>query len=182
MEGERTRNLGSWPAYTAGEGQPGRDGGGTLVTASTEVTNDDWENIFGPAGRDVKFDTQRYKREGRLHLPSALDGVNHYLTDRIDGLITDATNSPFTTVILPYQYLHNPDAKFTWNRYSFDEGLANRVPYESAARTLAQTRRSYEGYTVRQVRGPALICFPFAFATRWLRVRAVWSKNGERVC
>ena len=150
MEGERDRNHGAWPSYTAGGGQPGRDGGGTLTMASTDVTNDDWENIFGPAGRDVKFDTQRYKREGRLHLPSALDGVNHYLTDRIDGLITDATNSPFTTVILPYQYLHNPDAKFTWNRYSFDEGLANRVPYESAARTLAQTRRSYEGYTVRQ--------------------------------
>jgi hypothetical protein len=46
----------------------------------------------GPAGRDVKFDVQRFKREGRLHLPSVLEGVNHYLTDRIDGLITDATN------------------------------------------------------------------------------------------
>jgi hypothetical protein len=66
------------------------------------------------------------------------------------GLITDSTNSPFTTIILPYQRLNSPDAKFTWNRYSFDEGLASRVPYESAARTLAQTRRSYEGYTVRQ--------------------------------
>jgi len=30
------------------------------------------------------------------------------------------------------------------------QGLASRVPYESAARTMAQTRRSYEGYTVRQ--------------------------------
>ncbi len=152
MEGESipNRTHGAWPAYTAGNGQPGRDGGGTLVTATTDVTNDDWENIFGPGARDIKFNTQAYKRDGRLHLPSVLEGVNHYLTDRIDGLITDATNSPFTTVILPYTYLNNPDAKFTWNRYSFDEGLANRVPYESAARTLAQTRRSYEGYTVRQ--------------------------------
>ena len=90
------------------------------------------------------------KRDNRLHLPSVLQGVSHFLTDKIDGCITDATNSPFTTVILPYQYLSNPDAKFTWNRYSFDEGLASRVPYESAARTMAQTRRSYEGYTVRQ--------------------------------
>lgn len=104
----------------------------------------------GPEGRNVKLDPQGQKRDGRLHLPAVLEGVNHYLTDRIDGLITDSTNSPFTTAILPYQYLSNPDAKFTWNRYSFDEGLASRVPYESAARTLAQTRKSYEGYTVRQ--------------------------------
>ena len=77
----------------------------------------------GPAGRDVKFDVQRYKREGRLHLPSVLEGVNHYLTDRIDGLITDSTNSPFTTAILPYQYLNNPDAKFTWSVLLFCVGL-----------------------------------------------------------
>lgn len=32
-------------------------------------------------------------------------------TDRIDGLITDSTNSPFTTLILPYQYVETPDAK-----------------------------------------------------------------------
>jgi hypothetical protein len=87
MEGvsiaNRTHNA--WPAYTAGEGQPGPDGGGTLINATTGPTRDEWENIFGPNGADVKFDPQRYKREGRLHLPSALEGVNHYLTDRIDG-------------------------------------------------------------------------------------------------
>jgi hypothetical protein len=145
----RTHGLG-WPAAIAGEGQPGDRGGGTIVSASTGPTQEDWENIFGPNGRDAKFDVQRYRREGRLHLPSVLEGVNHYLTDTIDGLITDTTNSPFTTVILPYCYINNPDAKFTWNKYSFDEGLASRVPYESAARTLAQTRKSYEGYTIRQ--------------------------------
>ena len=49
MEGESivNRTHGAWPAYTAGGGQPGRDGGGTIVTATTEPTNDDWENIFG---------------------------------------------------------------------------------------------------------------------------------------
>jgi hypothetical protein len=30
------------------------------------------------------------------------------------------------------------------------QGLASRVPYESAARTLTQTKRSYAGYMVRQ--------------------------------
>jgi len=114
-------NGSAWPAYTAGQGQPGLDGGGTLIQTNTWATRDDWENIFGPAGRDVKFDPQQFKRDNRLHLPSILEGVNMYLTDKIDGLITDATNSPFTTIILPYKYLSTPDARFTWNRYSFDE-------------------------------------------------------------
>ena len=52
------RTNGAWPAYTAGNGQPGRDGGGTLTMASTDVTNDDWENIFGPGVRDIKFPQQ----------------------------------------------------------------------------------------------------------------------------
>ena len=154
MEGsnlaQRVFGGGAWPGYTAGGGQPGDSGGGTILQNDTGATQEQWESIFGPGARDIKFDKQAHKRDGRLHLPSVLEGVNHYLTDRIDGLITDATNSPFTTIILPYQYLPNPDARFTWNRYSFDEGLASRVPYESAARTMAQTRRSYEGYTVRQ--------------------------------
>lgn len=33
---------------------------------------------------------------------------------------------------------------------SFDEGIASRVPYESAARVLPQSKRSFAGYTVRQ--------------------------------
>jgi len=160
----RTYGGGSWPLVTPGEGQPGDRGGNTITQANTGPTTEDWENIFGPAGRDAKFDVQRFRREGRLHLPSVLEGVNHYLTDKIDGLITDATNSPFTTVILPYVYLNNPDAKFSWNRYSFDEGLASRVPYESAARTLAQTRKSYEGYTVRHGLAITMVSLWLAFS------------------
>jgi len=82
-------------------------------------------------------------------LPDVLKGPNNFLTDRVDGLITDTTNSPFTTVILPYKYITNPDAKIKWNAYSFDEGLASRVPYESAARVLTQTKRSYAAFAVR---------------------------------
>ena len=77
-------------------------------------------------------------------------GHNQYLTDRIDGLITDATNSPFTRNILPYVYIENPDQKLKWNVYSFDEGIASRVPYEAAARVLPQSKRSFAGYAVRQ--------------------------------
>jgi hypothetical protein len=125
------------------------DGGGTYTGTSNQPLQADWEGIFGPAGRDVKQDNQRHKRHQRWHLPDVLKGPNQYLTDRVDGLISDTTNSPFTTVILPYKFLENPDAKFKWNVWSFDEGLASRVPYESAARVLTQTKRSYAAFAVR---------------------------------
>jgi hypothetical protein len=136
------------PSYI-GDGNMGPYGGGTLTGQSLDPTIEDYMNIFGPAGRDVKIDHQRHKRMGRLHLPDVLQGPNQYLTDRIDGLISDATNSPFTSVILPYTYIDNPDRKITWRTYSYDEGLASRVPYESAARTLTQTKRSFKAFLVR---------------------------------
>lgn len=117
-------------------------------TNSGELLNM-YEAIFGPSGRDIRSDSQRNKRHQRWHLPDALKGYNAYLNDRVDGLITDATNSPFTKVILPYVYMENPDQKIKWNVYSFDEGLASRVPYESAARVLTQTKSSHAGYAVR---------------------------------
>jgi len=137
------------PSYIPGNGNPGILGGGTYTGSSSEPLQADWENIFGPAGRDVKLDHQRQKRHQRWHLPDVLKGPNTYLTDRVDGLITDTTNSPFTTVILPYKYIANPDAKIKWNAFSYDEGLATRVPYESAARVLTQTKRSYAAFAVR---------------------------------
>ena len=127
-----------------------RGNGGTTMGADTSVTMGDYENIFGPAARDIKTDSQQHKRHQRWHLPDALKGHNQYLTDRIDGLVTDATSSPFTRNILPYVYLENPDQKLKWNVYSFDEGIASRVPYESAARVLPQSKRSFAGYAVRQ--------------------------------
>ena len=117
---------------------------------STEAQMTAYENIFGPAARDIKFDTQRNKRHQRWHLPDALRGPSAFLTDRVDGLITDATSSPFTKNILPYKYLDQPDRKIKWNVYHFDEGVASRVPYESAARVLPQSKQSFSGYAVRQ--------------------------------
>lgn len=135
------------------DGNPGPYGGGTYNGTDTNQLQAEYENIFGPAARDIKFDPQRQKRHQRWHLPDVLKGPNTFLTDRVDGLITDTTNSPFTSVILPYVYLEHPDAKIKWNVWSFDEGLASRAPYESGARVLTQTKRSYAGYTVRQAIG-----------------------------
>ena len=129
---------------------PGYSGGGGVMVPETHATLEQYENIFGPAAREIKFDNQRNKRHQRWHLPDVLKGSNMYLTDRVDGLITDATSSPFTRNILPYVYLENPDQKLKWNVYSFDEGMASRVPYEAAARVLPQTKRSFAGYVVRQ--------------------------------
>jgi hypothetical protein len=80
------------------------DNSNALVRAA-EPQRADYENIFGPAGRDVKMDAMRNKRISRVHLPDALRGSNPWMADRIDGLITDATNSPFTSIILPYKYI-----------------------------------------------------------------------------
>ena len=124
--------------------------GETYKNNDSQRLVESYEAIFGPAGRDIKHDPQRHKRHQRWHLPDNLKGRNEYLTDRIDGLITDATNSPFTRNILPYVYLDSPDQKIKWNVYSFDEGMASRVPYESAARVLTQSKTSHAGYAVRQ--------------------------------
>lgn len=106
------------PSYII-DGDPGRTGGGTYTTPSTgrmDPTIQDYENIFGPAARDVKLDLQRHKRHGRWHLPDALKGSNPWIADKIDGLITDTSTSPFTTTILPYMYIENVDQKIKWNR------------------------------------------------------------------
>ena len=129
---------------------PGYKGGGTTNSGDTQAMMSSYENVFGPAARDIKWDNQRHKRHQRWHLPDALKGTNSFLTDRIDGLITDATSSPFTKTILPYLYMDQPDKKIKWNVYSFDEGMASRVPYEAAARVLPQSKRSFAGYAVRQ--------------------------------
>jgi len=148
-QGQRSNAVGSNPAYLP-DADPGRHGGNTYTGAGIEPTIQDYENFFGPSARDIKTDPQRFKRHGRWHLPDILKGPNPWLTDRVDGLITDATNSPFTTKILPYRYKEDVDGKIKWNVWSFDEGMASRVPYESAARTLTQNKRSFAGYMVRQ--------------------------------
>jgi hypothetical protein len=137
------------PAYLT-TADPGTSGGGTAISGDTQQMLSSYENVFGPAAREIKWDSQRHKRHQRWHLPDALKGANSFLTDRIDGLITDATSSPFTKNILPYLYMDQPDRKIKWNVYAFDEGIASRVPYESAARVLPQSKRSFAGYAVRQ--------------------------------
>ena len=121
-----------------------------VVNDTTRPSHDDWADVFGPSAYDITPDKGRNRKYSRVHIPDVLLGHNQFITDRVDGLITDATNSPFTTVILPYQYLEDPDRKIEWNVWRFDEGLASRVPYESSARTLTQSKESFSGYTVRQ--------------------------------
>ncbi|KAJ1466804.1 hypothetical protein T484DRAFT_1756350 [Baffinella frigidus] len=125
-------------------------GGGSYTGTAQTPSTEDFEDLFGPAGRDVKQDPQRHKRHQRWHLPDVLKGTNSFLTDRVDGLISNATDSPFTSMVLPYQYVDNPDQAMSWDVWSYDEGLASRVPYESAARVLTQSKTSHSAYIVRQ--------------------------------
>ncbi|KAJ1465882.1 hypothetical protein T484DRAFT_1757105 [Baffinella frigidus] len=138
------------PLATLPNNDPGNQGGGTYMGAGQQPSTEDFEDLFGPAGREVKQDPQRHKRHQRWHLPDVLKGTNSFLTDRVDGLISNATDSPFTSMILPYIRVDNPDQALTWDVWSYDEGLASRVPYESAARVLTQSKTSHSAYIVRQ--------------------------------
>lgn len=87
------------------------------ATAVTGPTVDHLESIWGPIAREVKQDADRFQEISRRHLtnmPRPLQGSQIYIADRIDGLITNATGSPFTSVILPYMYMDNPDGKIKW--------------------------------------------------------------------
>ena len=129
-----------------GTGDPGAAGGSTYTgSGEYDRTLSMHDNLFGPAGNNVRQDSQRNKRHQRKHLsdlrirdiPEAdRKEMEEVVKTRIEGLITDSTKSPFTRNILPYVYMPYPDQKIKWHVYSFDEGIASRVPYESAARVL----------------------------------------------
>ena len=131
-------------------------GGAYDVIASASTSNvptaADFASIWGPAAMDLNLDKDRNRRTSRMHLsqlPQELQGQQIYIADRIDGLITSATGSPFTSIILPYVHWDRPDNKIAWRVFSFDEGLASRVPYESAARTLTESREQFSTYATR---------------------------------
>ena len=122
------------------------------ATANTSGTIDHLESIWGPIAREAKQDSDRFQEISRRHLtnmPRPLQGSQIYIADRIDGLITNATGSPFTSLILPYVYMDKPDGKIKWRVWSFEEGLASRVPYEAPARTLTQSQEKFQSYAAR---------------------------------
>ena len=70
MEGSTQASRSLNPASYIGDGNPGQYGGGTYSGGSgNDPTVEDWENIFGPASRDIKVDHQRHKRHCILALP-----------------------------------------------------------------------------------------------------------------
>ena len=124
----------------------------SAASSTTAPTAADWASIWGPGAFDVKFDPDRNRRTSRMHLsqlPQELQGRQIYIEDRIDGLISSSTGSPFTSLVLPYVYFERPDNKIEWRVFAYDEGLASRVPYESAARTLTQSREMFTAYVTR---------------------------------
>ena len=141
-------------AILEGHAVPRGTGYETLAnaSASTAPTAADWASIWGPAAFDIKLDPDRNRRTSRMHLsqlPQELQGRQIYIEDRIDGLISSSTGSPYTSLILPYYHFSSPDNKISWRTFAYDEGLASRVPYESAARTLTQSREQFMAYATR---------------------------------
>ena len=57
-----------------------RDGMGLVIVRESNFI----EDVFGPAVRDIKWDSQRHKRHQRWHLPDALKGASAFLTDRVE--------------------------------------------------------------------------------------------------
>ena len=122
------------------------------MSSSNQPTAADFASIWGPAAMEMNLDKDRNRRMSRLHmnqLPTELQGQQIYIADRIDGLISSSTGSPFTSLILPYTHHDRPDNVIKWRVFSFDEGMASRVPYESAARTLTQSRETFQAYATR---------------------------------
>ena len=62
----------------------GNVAGDTYSGTDTQQLMNQYESLFGPAGRDIKLDSQRNKRHQRWHLPDSIKGYNSFLTDRID--------------------------------------------------------------------------------------------------
>jgi hypothetical protein len=141
-------------AILDGHGVPRGSAYDVISSSSTSnaPTAADFASIWGPAAMDLNLDKDRNRRTSRMHLsqlPQELQGQQIYIADRIDGLISSATGSPFTSIILPYVHWDRPDNKIAWRVFSFDEGLASRVPYESAARTLTESREQFSTYATR---------------------------------
>ncbi len=75
QEGSRQDDKHVEPAYLL-TGDPGYTGGGTVQASDPATMMRNYENVFGPAVRDIKWDSQRHKRHQRWHLPDALKGSN----------------------------------------------------------------------------------------------------------
>mgnify|MGYP006142343963 CR=1 FL=1 len=107
-------------------------------------------DVFGPEAYNVQPDRKRYSKDKRQHIPANLLGPSEFITERVDGLITDATKSPFTTLILPYQYLEDPD------RYMCSPA---RVSCVCPVSWYMLTRRGVQAHRVERValrRGPGV--------------------------
>ena len=57
---------------------PGNNGGGSYNGTSTMPSTGDFEDLFGPAGREVKQDPNRHKRHQRWHLPDVLCNLSRW--------------------------------------------------------------------------------------------------------
>ena len=141
-------------AILDGHGVPRGNGYDAIASSSSSnaPTAADFASIWGPAALELNLDKDRNRRTSRMHLnqlPKELQGQQIYIADRIDGLISTSTGSPFTSIILPYVHWDRPDNKIAWRVFSFDEGLASRVPYESAARTLTESSEQFSTYATR---------------------------------
>ena len=123
--------------------RPGVQGRRTYSsTGDTERIQSMYENIFAPLGGYRSTPSARNGTSAGTRATSAFrpgpgtQRLPHRAHRRSDHRCHQL---PFTRTILPYVYLEYPDQD-KWNVYSFDEGIASRVPRICAR--PPQTKRS----------------------------------------
>ena len=84
--------------------------------------------------------------------PTAVERTQLLISDVITGFILEEIEW-YTTICLPW--MRTDQVTFEWNKWHFDGGLADRVPYEGLSRLITTRRESHRAHIER--RGLAFI-------------------------
>ncbi len=101
MEGSSHAVRSSDGAGILPNNDPGNNGGGALMSSTSTPSTADFEDLFGPAGREVQQDNQRHKRHQRWHLPDVLKETQRVLKEE-EGI--DLQAPVFESIDVPIQF------------------------------------------------------------------------------
>ena len=100
-----------------------------------------WMEYFGPPAKEIKVNAYDKYANETYDLPEAYKGKNLWLRDTIDGFIVDDSDQWYTTYALPWA--QTDDLHVKWNKWTFNRGLAGRVPHEGIPRLITSTKQSH---------------------------------------
>ena len=109
-------------------------------------------NVLGPGGSSMQVNPYDQVAHTNYAYPTAVERTALLIRDVITGFIFEDIEW-YTTVGLPW--LHTNEVTFEWNKWNFNGGLADRVPYEGLSRLITTRRESHRAHIER--RGLAFI-------------------------